>query len=146
MKNNKRTFAIIAVAIVIISISFVWEYVNKSTKDYSQATPESSYDFASLIKKIETDTTQLRNHLIAVNGHIKMITKDSDNVTIELGYDSIMSSITCQIDKRHVADFKALNEGNIVGIKGIVSDMTIDPESIFGNTLQMTYCTIHKNK
>ncbi|MBK6820219.1 MAG: hypothetical protein IPG85_11765 [Bacteroidetes bacterium] len=146
MKNNKRTYTIIAIAIVIISISFVWEYVNKSTKDYRNATPEQTFDFTSLMKKIETDTTQLRNHLIAVTGPIKMITKDSDNVTIEIGYDSIMSSITCQIDKRHVADFKAVNEGNIVGIKGIVSDMTIDPESIFGNTLQMTYCTIHKNK
>ncbi len=102
------------------------------------------FAFADLMKKIETDSTSIKNKLIAVKGNIKMLIKDSASARMEIGNDSIMSSITCDIDFRHIADFENVKEGNEINIKGIVSVVSVDPDSPFGNTIQMTYCTLNK--
>ncbi len=143
MKKIKNILLI--VALLIITGLLVWKFViNKPAKDFSDKKPDAEYSFAGLIKKIETDTAGMRNKLIAVKGNVKKIIKDTNSVRIEMGYDTIMSSITCDVDFRHVEDFNKIQEGNEIDIKGVVSDLTIDAESVFGNTIQMTYCTLNK--
>lgn len=143
MKKIKNILLI--AALLLVAALLVWKFViNKPTKDFSDKKPEASYSFADLIKKIETDTAGMRNKLISVKGNVKTIIKDSNSIRIEMGYDTIMSSVTCDVDFRHVADFNQIQEGSEIDIKGVVADLTIDAESVFGNTIQMTYCTLNK--
>ena len=102
-----------------------------------------NFSFAELLQKIEKDTASLKSSVISVEGNIKKIIKDSSYITLELGYDSIMSSVTCQIDSRHISDFETAKEGSSIKIKGLVSDISFDPESVFGNTVQLTYCSLN---
>ncbi len=134
----------IFLSILVLGGFLTWTYINKSTEDYSQKDPAYTFSFDEILKKMETDTTNLRNKLIAVNGQIKKVIKDSSNIALEIGYDSIMSSITCQIDSRHISDFENVVEGKNINLKGIVSGINIDSESMFGNTLEMNYCTLNK--
>lgn len=142
--NKKLKIFLIILSLFILGGFLTWKYINKATVDYSKKEADYTFTFDALIKKMETDTSNLRNKLIAINGPIKKVIKDSNSVSLEIGYDSIMSSITCQIDNRHLADFENVVEGNKINIKGMVSGLNISEESLFGNTLEMTYCTLLK--
>ena len=141
--NKKLKIAVIVLTVLALGAFAVWNYVNKPSIDYSKQKATHRFSFAELLQKIETDTASLKNSLISVEGTIKKIIRDSSNITLELGYDSIMSSVTCQIDSRHTSDFVAAKEGSTVEIKGLVSDISLDPESVFGNTVQLTYCSLN---
>jgi hypothetical protein len=142
--TNKLKYLLVVLLIIVVAAVIVWKVVNKPTTDYASKTPEESYTFAALMKKIETDTSKLRNMLIAVNGNITKITKDSNSVRLEIGSDTLMSSVTCDIDNRYIKDFASVSEGSAIDIKGIVSEVTVDPESSFGNTVALVYCTLNK--
>lgn len=142
--NKKLKIALIALLIIALGVLFVWKFVNKPTTDYHDAQPEMSFNFSALMKKIETDTAGLKNKLIAIEGPITKITSDSASCRLEIGYDSIMSSVTCDIDARYIKEMNGISEGKPIHIKGIVSEVTVDPESSFGNTVALIYCTLHK--
>ena len=72
--NQKLKYLLIAVAVILIAAVLVWKFVNKPTTDYAGQKPEMSYSFAELMKKIETDTSNMKDKLIAVNGNITKIT------------------------------------------------------------------------
>jgi hypothetical protein len=141
--NNKIKIALILLLLVALGALGVWKYVNKPSTDFSKQKAKYNFSFAELLQKIETDTASLKSSVISVEGTIKKIIKDSSNITLELGYDSIMSSVTCQIDSRHISDFETAKEGSSIKIKGLVSDISFDPESVFGNTVQLTYCSLN---
>lgn len=142
--NKKTKIILLCLFVVMTPMLFIFKKINKNSKDYSNNTTKNNYDFSTLIKKIETDTVNLYNQLIGVNGNIKEVIKDSENVSIEIGYDSLMSSVTCQIDKRHITDFDFYKKNDTINIKGLVTGITIDEDSIFGNTIQMSFCTLNK--
>jgi len=142
--NQKIKYLLISVAVILIAAVLVWKFVNKPTTDYADRKPEMSYSFAELMKKIETDTSNMKDKLIAVNGNITKITKDSNSVRLEIGSDTIMSSVTCDIDARYIKDLANVSEGTPIDIKGIVSEVTVDPESSFGNTVALIYCSLNK--
>jgi hypothetical protein len=141
--NKKIKIALILLLLVALGALGVWKYVNKPSTDFSKQKAKYNFSFAELLQKIETDTASLKSSVISVEGTIKKIIKDSSNITLELGYDSIMSSVTCQIDSRHISDFETAKEGSSIKIKGLVSDISFDPESVFGNTVQLTYCSLN---
>jgi len=93
-----------------------------------------------------SSTNKLIGELVEVIGTIKTITRDSASTTVELGDTASLSSIICQIDKRHQDDFNTFKEGQEVVIKGKISGFNIDTELGLGNTIQMNYCSLHKNK
>lgn len=139
--NNKLKYFLIIISILIITIAIVWRYIQQTNTDYSNQKPVANFTFTELMKKIESDTTNLKSNLIGVSGPIKKIAKDSNLITIELGYDSTMNSIICQIDERYTEDFEALKESQLLNIKGIVSGINTDDAAIFGNTIELKYCT-----
>lgn len=141
--NNKIKIALILLLLVALGALGVWKYVNKPSTDFSMQKAKYNFSFAELLQKIEKDTASLKSSVISVEGNIKKIIKDSSYITLELGYDSIMSSVTCQIDSRHISDFETAKEGSSIKIKGLVSDISFDPESVFGNTVQLTYCSLN---
>ena len=142
--NKKLKIVLLILFVLFAGAAVVWKIVNKPTRDYHDSKPEMSFNFDELMKKIETDTAALRNKLIAVNGQITKITRDSGSFRLEIGYDSIMSSVTCDVDARYVSEMGGVSEGKPVDIKGIVSEVTVDPESSFGNTVALIYCTLNK--
>lgn len=142
--NTKLKYGLLVLLACVIALGLIWKFVNKPATDYSTTAPDKTYTFAELMKKIETDTSGLKNKLIAVSGNITKITKDSNSVRLEIGSDTTMSSVTCDVDARYVQDFSGINEGSNINIKGMVSEVTVDPESTFGNTVALVYCSLYK--
>lgn len=138
--KNKTKYIIYAIGISIVVALLVWKYTHQPNDDLSTKAASKSYLFSELISKIDKDTSGLLNTIIAVEGPIKKITKDSTSLTYEIGTDATMSSIICDIDSRHIKDFENIQEGNTIGLKGLVTSTNIDPNSVFGNTINLTFC------
>ncbi len=137
---TKTKLIFYAIGLFIVIALLIFRYTQKSNDDLTFKREDKTYHFEQIIKKIDSDTTELLNHIIALDGPVKKITQDSGSITFELGYDSIMSSIICDIDKRHLSDFEQIKQNDIIQVTGMVSAISYDPNSIFGNTLNLTFC------
>lgn len=145
---SKTVKLLIGILVVgILSAFFVWQYVNKPTKDLSNEKVEILVNCSSILKKLDTDTSSvsyIMNQIIAIEGTVKKISKDQQYITIELGDSTTQSSVVCQIDARHKTDFETVIEGNKIIIQGKVSAFTFDEELGLGNSIQMNFCTLYK--
>ncbi len=137
---TKTKLIFYAIGLFIVIALLIFRYTQKSNDDLTYKQADATYNFADIISKLDTDTSQLLNHIIALEGPIKKITKDSNAITFEIGYDSIMSSIICDIDKRHLKDFEQIKQNELIQVKGLVTAIDYDPNSVFGNTLNLTFC------
>ena len=81
--------------------------------------------------------------MILINGPIKNIKRENNDVTIELGDSNTLSSMICQMDQRHLAETNELEAGQQIRIKGKFTGYTLD-ELGLGNTLEMNFCSIEK--
>ncbi|HMN33616.1 MAG TPA: hypothetical protein PKA54_09595 [Chitinophagaceae bacterium] len=137
---TKTKLIFYAIGLFIVIALLIFRYTQKSNDDLTFKREYASYQFDQIIKKIDSDTSELLNQIISLDGPVKKITKDSGSITFELGYDSLVSSVICDIDKRHLSDFEQIKQNDIIKVKGMVSAISYDPNSIFGNTLNLTFC------
>lgn len=145
--NKKLLYGLILLSLLAVGVALVLQYVNKPSDDFAATTPKASFTFQQLIEKTSSDTsslTKLIDELVAVDGAIKKIMKDTASTTVELGDNSSNSSIICQIDNRHQTAFESFKEGQLVSIKGKLTGFTLDLDLGLGNTIQMNYCSINK--
>lgn len=125
----------------------VYKYVNKEAPDLSEGKPEVSYTLTELLEKSSDTTTlyQYKDKLIAVSGNVKKISKEQNKISLELGDSSTVSSVICQVDDRHVADFSQLAENTSIQLKGVLRSVDMDESGLgLGNTVQLNYCVINK--
>ncbi|MBL7765710.1 MAG: hypothetical protein JNJ58_06445 [Chitinophagaceae bacterium] len=145
--SKKLIIILILTAAVLISAFFLWNWVNQASTDFADQKAEKRYHCTQLLTQISQDTAsfnQLKQKLVAVEGHIKKITREDSSLTIEMGDTNAMSSIIFQIDKRHLSSFQSCKEGDSTCIKGIVTAFTQDLELGLGNTLEMNFCSLEK--
>lgn len=145
---SKRIIIIFVItATLVISAFFIWQYIYKTSTDFADQKAEKQYHCSQLLTQISQDTASfnaLKQKLVAVEGHIKKITREDSSITIEMGDTNSMSSIIFQIDKRHLSGFQSCKEGDSTCIKGIVTAFTQDTELGLGNTLEMNFCSLNK--
>lgn len=142
----KRLKIFLTVFIILgIGAFAAWKYVNKGREDNSDQKPAMSCSVNELIGKCDADTTSLvpyKNKIVAVNGHVKSISKQADAITLELGDTTNLTSIVCQIDDRYLKDFDHVEVNQDVSLKGT---MTYDIDDLgMGNTIHLDNCTLHK--
>jgi lysyl-tRNA synthetase class II len=128
----------------IIGAFIAYKYAMKPNDDLANATAKYKFSFAEIIEKTTNDTAslhKLKDEVIAINGRISKIEKDSNSMTIQMSDIHSQSSITCQIDQRHLNDFIQAKDGDEITIKGKIAAFTIDTELGLGNTIEMSFCT-----
>ena len=144
---NKKTIFLLLFALVGAGAFLAYKFVNKATKDFNDKKPSAVFSMNDLIEKSNSDTaalSQLKEKLIAVNGMVKKISKESTAISIELGDTSTTSSIICQVDNRYLTDFNNLKENDPINLKGVLRGYTIDTDLGLGNTIELNYCTLNK--
>ncbi len=145
--KRKYMYALVALAIASLGALLVWNYVNKPSKDFVNEKIDFSYSCKDLLEKTSSDTaaaSELLNHLVGVDGEVLNITQGDNALTIELGSPSSNSSVICQIDNRHLDDFKQTKVGDRISIKGKITACSADDELGLGSTIQMNFCSINK--
>lgn len=144
---NKKKWLFIILGVMLVMAALVYQYVNKSTEDFSNTKPKEDFSFATLIEKTNQDTASLgtlKDQIIGVSGAIKKISKDQHSMTLELGDSVQTSSIICQMDARYLEEFSSLTEGQSINLKGKMTGFTIDTDLGLGNTIELNYCTLNK--
>lgn len=145
MKIIRIVLVLLLVAVVAGFIAY--KFINKSAPDLSDSTPEKVFTWTELIDQ-SSDTAslyQFKDKLIAVSGNVKKIAKDLNKITLELGDSNNVSSIICQVDDRHVADFANVKENSTAAIKGLLRSAEVDDSGLgLGNTVQLNYCVKSK--
>jgi hypothetical protein len=145
--TRKLMYALVVIAIVGVGAILVWKYVNKPSKDFVNEKIDFSYSCKDLLEKTSSDTaaaSQLLNHLVGVDGEVINIIKEPNALTIELGSSSSNASVICQIDNRHLDDFKQTKVGDELSIKGKITACSADDELGIGSSIQMNFCSINK--
>lgn len=137
-------------AILIISILFVWKFViNKKIDDYKNQKPIYNLTSYELFKTFEkSDSLNLKKYLdavIEVTGYIKSINTEYENVTVEMGSDTSMNTISFQMDARHIKEISNISPKEKISIKGVCSGFESDNELGLGSTIYFKYSSITKN-
>jgi hypothetical protein len=146
MKKGTRITLIIGLVSLIAAVA-VWKFVNKPVNDYSTRKASHHFSFADIISKVSNDTAsliELKDKLVSIDAKLKNVNSEGESLTLELGDSSSMSSVICQVDKRHIKDFADFKPGADIAIQGIITGYTIDTDLGLGNTIEMTFCTLKK--
>jgi hypothetical protein len=145
---DKRRILFLALGIAFVLGAFALKYIWKDVDDFSKQTSIQSFNFNEMIELANsTDSNKInsfKEKLITVNGFAKKITIDSNNTTIEIGDSSSLSSIICQMDKRHLSELTSVKEMSPISIKGKLNGINKDDEMGLGTTVELNYCILNK--
>jgi len=145
MTKKIKLFLFVFILILVAGI-ITWRFVNQANTDHAGKKASASFTLTEIMSKSESDTAtlnKLKDQLISVNGPIKNIKRDKNDVTIELGDSTTLSSMICQMDQRHLLETNGLEAGQQVRVKGKFTGYNLD-ELGLGNTLEMNFCSIEK--
>jgi Tfp pilus assembly protein PilO len=144
--SKKTKLILFALMLIIVGGVITWMFVNQGNTDHANKKASATFALTEIMSKSETDTAslnKLKDQLILINGPIKNIKRENNDVTIELGDSNTLSSMICQMDQRHLAETNELEAGQLIRIKGKFTGYTLD-ELGLGNTLEMNFCSIEK--
>lgn len=150
MLSRKKIILSILIILVLCTL-LVWKFViNKKIDDYKNQKPHYNLTSYELFKAIENyDSTNVKKYidaLIEVTGNIKNINMENENVTVEMGSDTSMNTISFQMDTRHLKELNNIKPYEEISIKGICAGYEIDDELGLGSTIYFKYSSITKLK
>jgi hypothetical protein len=120
-----------------------YKFVMRETKDLSNEPAEANISFVNYISMADKNDTaalnKLTDKIITVNGSIKEVMNDDSTTTVILGDTISNHTITCQIDRRYLTDFKTKLPFETIKIKGKCTGFLGDDLGI-GSTLQLKNC------
>ena len=138
---------LILLVVGAIAAIFVYKYAMRPVADTSEMKPDVSITFTDINSKMNaSDTATLNTYtskVISVNGNIKSISNEDTTVTIIIGDTATNNSVICQVDSRHIADFKSFLVNQNATIKGVCAGFDGDDMGL-GNSLQLKNCVISK--
>lgn len=149
--QSRKKIIISILAILICGTLFVWKFVvNKKIDDYKNQKPKYNLTYTELFKTFEKcDSISIKKYidaLIEVTGNIKNINIENENVTVEMGSDTSMNTISFQMDTRHIKELNNMKPYEEISIKGICAGYEIDDELGLGSTIYFKYSSITKLK
>lgn len=143
----KYIILIVVLVAVVIGSWYAYNEYNRTNKDLKDVKPDFTTDVSSLLMEFEKDTaTANRKYIdkvILVNGQVKSIDREGNPVVIAIGDPTAMSSVQCSMDSTYVEDYKDVNEGDHVKIKGMCTGGKT--EELFGTDVILNRCVIENN-
>ncbi|MFL5742625.1 MAG: OB-fold protein [Flavisolibacter sp.] len=145
----KRTILIIVVLVIGLAAWYGYKLYSDKNPDLKNSDPDFTLDAAALIQAFNKDSAaaskQYINKIVLVKGTISKL--DTSGV-VALGTAGEMSTVECNMDKRHKEDLAAIKEGSDVSVKGrctgFKSETMLDVN--LGTTVEMNFCVIPNNK
>ena len=138
---------IVLLAVGAVAVFFIYKYAMRPVADTSEMKPDVSLTFTDINSKMNASDTATLNaytsKVISVNGNIKSISNEDTTVTIIIGDSATTNSVICQVDSRHITDFKSFLINQNATIKGICAGCDGDDMGL-GNSLQLKNCVISK--
>src|SRR6478672_2602430 len=108
----KRTILIIVVLVIALAGWYGWKLYSEKNPDLKNSDPDFTMDAAALIQAFNKDSAaasrQYINKIVLVKG---MVSKLDTSGVVALGTTGEMSSVECNIDKRHKEDLTSIKEG-----------------------------------
>ena len=152
-KNRRYLWPLLVIALGLGFWQGLKEY-NRTPQDPDKTPAKYEVAANDLLKEFENkDSIELNkkysDQIIAINGIVKEIKKDSSNFTIMLGDTSGSSSVQCEMKLSYLQKAADLNEGSSVIIKGHFVSYQKGEEMMgisLGSTLYLNRCIIVANK
>jgi hypothetical protein len=145
MKRLLIFFLILAVATAGL---FIYLEYNRTNEDLRKRRADFSTEATQLIAAFDRDTAsaskKYTDKVIEVSGNVKSIDAEGNPVVISLGQSGEMSSVKCSMDSSHAVDYKTVQEGDIIILKGMCNGGIKDGD--FGTDVSLNRCVmISKN-
>ena len=104
---------------------------NREHKDTSSLTINEKTDAVSLVSSFETDESAANakylNKVIQVTGKIQSAEKDNEGIiTVYLESESMMATVSCQLEKDKIYKAETFTKGNTISITGLCSGFLTD--------------------
>jgi hypothetical protein len=151
-KNRKYIWPFLVVAAGLGFWQGLKEY-NRTNKDPETASAKYEVLVNDLLNEFETGDSAITNkkyddQIIAVNGIVKEIKKDSTNFSIILGDTSNTSTVQCEMKLSQIENAANLDKGSSAKIKGHFVGFRKGEEMMgisLGSTINLNRCVLIKN-
>src|SRR5687768_13120652 len=138
----------IVIIVIIVAVWYGWSEYNRKHTDLKDQKAVATVTAANLILAFEKDSAaagkQYNEQVIAVQGTVKKIERENNPVVIFLGDAAQMSSVQASMDSSHAADYKNINTGTAVTIKGRVTGYRTD--ELFGTDVILNRCVMENKQ
>lgn len=145
-KLMKRNIIIVVLVIIAGLAWYGYREWNRTNKDLKGVNADHTLQATELIAAFEKDSASSNrkylDDVLSVSGNVKSIDREGNPVVISLGEGSQMSSVQCSMDSTYAADYKEIEEGDQVSIKGLYIGYL--SEELFGTDVKMNRCVISK--
>lgn len=140
---------LVLIVLVIVSAIFGWKEYTRKNEPVKNLKPAFKVSAPQIIKEFEAnDSLPARKYLgklIAVNGIIKTIDKDSQGYfTVVLGNPVSMSSVRCAMDSLFASEVLSLKKDQTITIKGMFTGFQKDETGLLGSDIILNRCVIEK--
>ncbi len=150
MKRRMYVWAMIAFALVALGFYGVHEYF-RPNRDMSVLKEKYRVSAINLVREFEkADPVAEKKYIgqiIVVQGLIKDVEKDEKGYcTVVLGDEGVMSSVRCSVDTMQTKEAAAVQKGNAISVKGMLTGYNADATGLLGSDVQMSRCIILHEK
>ena len=144
----KKASLIILLIIIAVGGWYAYREYNRTNADLKNKKADYNMYSSVLIGAFEQDTAlanqQYVDKIVSVTGNVKSIDAAGNPAVISLGDAGQMSSVQCSMDSTHAADYKNIEEGDRVTIKGICSGGRT--QSLFGTDVIISRSIVESSK
>jgi len=131
MKKNIKIIIAVLLIMVIGGGYYGYKEFNREHKDTSSLTINEKTDAVSLVSSFETDelaaNAKYLNKVIQVTGKIQSAEKDNEGIiTVYLESESMMATVSCQLEKDKIYKTETFTKGNTISITGLCSGFLTD--------------------
>lgn len=148
-KRKKILLYIVLPLLVILAAGGIYFYkeYNRVHKDTAKLKPDFTLKAADLVKEFEAgeqaSNKKYLDKVILVDGVVKKVEKDDKGFySLVLGDTMSMSSVRCSIDSLHSHEAAAVQQGNIIALKGICTGFNAD--EMLGSDVILTRSVVNK--
>ena len=131
MKNNIKIILAVILVIGLGAGYYGYKEFNREHKDTSSLTVNEKIDAIALVNAFEADesaaNTKFLNKVIQVTGKLQSAEKDKDGIiTVYLESESMMATVSCQLEKDKNYTLESFTKGNSITITGLCSGYLTD--------------------
>lgn len=133
MKKSNGLAVFVFIPILICIIFLVYNAYNRAPKDISNTKPDVTIHADSLTFAYENDEDLANKNylgkLILVNGQVVELINQKDTLlNVIIGKNESVSKVSCLLNKNQIKNYKKLNLGQQVYVKGICTGYLSDVE------------------
>jgi transcription elongation GreA/GreB family factor len=149
--RTRTIIILLVVAALLIAGVYGWNEYHRGNESLKNVTAAYTVKADELINEFEkSDAASEKKYLgkvLAVNGTVKQIDKDSDgNYTIVIGSSAAMSAVRCSMDSTISNELMSIKEGEEVAVKGTFTGYQKDETGLLGSDIQLNRAVLNSNR